>query len=130
MQATATRPAGTRTTTTVTRLLLLRGEIAFYRQDATSTTRTRSASPRAAYAALFLPDSDPDFADKLVAEAADGVRVRILAGDPEADAVLRRGLEEGINGGMAERVRIALSYLAPAIGSPGVEGAFAWSSQR
>jgi hypothetical protein len=78
----------------VTRLLLLRGEIAFHRQDATSTTRTRSASPRAAYAALFLLGSDPDFADKLVAKAADGVRVRILLGDPEADAVLRRGLEK------------------------------------
>jgi hypothetical protein len=74
-----------------------------------------------AYAALFLPDSDPDFADKLVAKAADGVRVRVLLGDPEGDAVRRRGLEEGINGGMAERVRIALSYLAPAIGCPGVE---------
>jgi transcriptional regulator with XRE-family HTH domain len=49
-----------------------------------------------AYAALFLPDSDPDFADKLVAKAADGVRVRVLLGDREADAVLRRGLEEAV----------------------------------
>jgi transcriptional regulator with XRE-family HTH domain len=74
-----------------------------------------------AYSALFLPDSDPDLAKTLVTKASEGVRVRVLLGDPNGGAVLRRGQEEGINGGMAERVRIALSYLAPAMDAPGVE---------
>lgn len=47
------------------------------------------------YSALFLPDSDPDLAKTLVTKASEGVRVRVLLGDPNGDGVLRRGQEEG-----------------------------------
>lgn len=74
-----------------------------------------------AYAALFLPDGNPDMAHNLAAKGADGVQVRVLLGDPNCEAVARRGEEEGIGEGMASRIRIALSYLAPVIGMPNVE---------
>jgi hypothetical protein len=74
-----------------------------------------------AFAALFLPDTDPDFAGKLAAKAAAGCRVRILLGDPDGTAIAQRGDEEGIGAGLAERVRITLSHLAPLAGVAGVE---------
>jgi len=74
-----------------------------------------------AYAGLFLLDSEPDLADVLVRRAAEGVRVRLLIGDPDSDAVALRGDEEGIEEGMAERTRMARTYLRPAFGAPGVE---------
>ncbi len=74
-----------------------------------------------AFAGLFLLDSEPDLADVLARKATDGVRVRILRGDPDGEAVALRGREEGINGGMAERTRMARTYLNPALGAPGVE---------
>lgn len=76
------------------------------------------------FAGLFMPDGDPDLANTLVEKGAAGVRVRVLLGDPDGEAVARRGEEEGINGGLAERVRISLSYLGPALGAPGVEFRF------
>lgn len=74
-----------------------------------------------AYAGLFLLDNEPELAQTIAAKASDGVRVRILIGDPESDAVRRRGDEEGIGTGLAERARIARSYLGPALAAPGVE---------
>ena len=64
-----------------------------------------------AYAALHLFDTNPDLGRALAAKAADGVRVRILLGDPDSPAVALRGEEEGIYEGLAERVRITLSHL-------------------
>jgi transcriptional regulator with XRE-family HTH domain len=74
-----------------------------------------------AYAGLYLPDTNPELAGVLAERGAAGVRVRIALGDPDCSAVALRGAEQGIGDGMAERIRIALSYLAPAIGAPGVE---------
>jgi len=74
-----------------------------------------------AYAGLFIVDNEPDIVDVIKAKAAGGVRVRILIGDPESEAVDLRGDEEGIGAGMAERVRIVLGHLAPALDAPGVE---------
>src|SRR4029450_2302310 len=59
-----------------------------------------------AYAALFLPDTDPDLAGEPAAKAAAGCRVRILLGAPDGSAVALRGEEETIGAGLAERIRI------------------------
>lgn len=66
-----------------------------------------------AYAALWLWDSVPRFAESLAAKAADGVEVRMCLGDPTSAAVELRGEEEGIGEGLAARTRLAASYAAP-----------------
>ena len=73
-----------------------------------------------AYAALFLPDTDPEFAGKLAAKGAAGCRVRLLLGDPAGSAVALRGDEEGIGAGLAERIRMSLAYLDPLVDAAGV----------
>ena len=47
--------------------------------------------------------------------------MRLILGDPDSDAVRRRGEEEGIGDGLAARVRLGLMYLRDAIGAPRVE---------
>ena len=74
-----------------------------------------------ALAASFLHDTLPDFHENLVARAAAGVRVRILLGDPESEAVARRGDEEGIGSSLADRCRLSWKYMRPVIGTPGIE---------
>lgn len=74
-----------------------------------------------AFAALFLPDTNPDLADVLEERARAGARIRIALGDPAGDAIHRRGDEEGIGASLAERAQIVLSHLAPLIDVPGVE---------
>jgi transcriptional regulator with XRE-family HTH domain len=66
-----------------------------------------------AFAALWLWDSVPAFAETVAAKAADGVRVRVCLGDPDSEAVGLRGEEEGIGDKMAARCRLALSYARP-----------------
>lgn len=73
------------------------------------------------YAGLFLLDNNPDITGLLTDRATAGVRVRILLGDPDAEAIRRRGDEEGIGADMSGRVRIAQRYLRPALGTPGLE---------
>jgi transcriptional regulator with XRE-family HTH domain len=63
-----------------------------------------------AYAALWLWDSVPEFAERLVLKIAGGAEVRICLGDPDSDAVALRGREEGVSNGMASRCRLAVSY--------------------
>ena len=74
-----------------------------------------------AYAGLFLLDTHPELAHLIASRARSGVAVRLLLGDPDSDAVRRRGEEEGIGEGMAQRCRLALRYLDPALSEPGVE---------
>ena len=74
-----------------------------------------------AYAGLFLLDTHPELAQLIADRARSGVAVRLLLGDPDSDAVHRRGEEEGIGEGMAERCRLALRYLDPALSDPRVE---------
>jgi transcriptional regulator with XRE-family HTH domain len=74
-----------------------------------------------AYAGLFLLDNHPELAHLIASRAQSGVAVRLLLGDPDSDAVHRRGEEEGIGEGMAERCRLALRYLDPALSDPRVE---------
>jgi hypothetical protein len=66
-----------------------------------------------AFAALWLWDSVPAFAETLAAKAAYGVAVRICLGDPDSAAVRLRGDEEGIAETLAARCRLALGYAKP-----------------
>jgi hypothetical protein len=73
------------------------------------------------FAGLFLPDGYPEIANLLVARAEQGTKVRLALGDPDSEAVRRRGDEERIGDGLAARVRLSLLYLRGAVGAPGVE---------
>ncbi len=73
------------------------------------------------YSSLFLPDSYPDFGDRLAVRVDAGASARLLFGDPESDAVRLRGQEERIGDGMASRVRLSLSYLREAQCHPKIE---------
>jgi hypothetical protein len=73
------------------------------------------------FAASFLHDAVPDFADHLAEKARQGVRVRLLFGDPSSDAVKLRGQEEGIDDLLAARCRLTWNYCEPLLRQPGVE---------
>jgi hypothetical protein len=73
------------------------------------------------FAGLFLPDGYPEIAKLLGSKAEQGTKVRLILGDPDSDAVRRRGEEERIGDGLAARVRLGLMYLRDAIGTPGGE---------
>ena len=60
-----------------------------------------------AYAALWLWDAVPDFAERLAEKLSSGTKVRICLGDPDSDAVSLRGREEGVSDGIANRCRLA-----------------------
>lgn len=68
-----------------------------------------------AYAALWLWDSVPRFAESLAGKAAEGVQVRVCLGDPASVAVRLRGDEEGVGEGLAARCRLAATYAAPLV---------------
>ncbi|WP_256788881.1 XRE family transcriptional regulator [Frankia sp. AvcI1] len=72
------------------------------------------------YAGLFLTDGTPDLAKRLIHKAENGVRVRVLLGDPDSEAVAARGAEEGVFGGVSARIKLSLTHLQDAIGAPGV----------
>jgi len=73
------------------------------------------------YAGLFLTDGTPDIAQALTLKGERGVRVRLMLGDPESEAVALRGAEEGVFDGVAARVRLGLTHLQDAIGKPGID---------
>jgi hypothetical protein len=68
-----------------------------------------------AYAGSFLHDSIPGFIDHVAERSDNGVRVRLLFGDPSSDAVALRGREEEIDDLMAARCRLTWKYLAPCV---------------
>jgi hypothetical protein len=53
--------------------------------------------------------------------AEEGLAIRVLLGDPDSDAVARRGAEEGVGDAMAARIHLSMTYMDPAFGVPGVE---------
>ena len=57
----------------------------------------------------------------LVSRAEQGTKVRLALGDPDSEAVRRRGDEERIGDGLAAQVRLSLMYLRGAVDAPGVE---------
>jgi lambda repressor-like predicted transcriptional regulator len=63
-----------------------------------------------AYAALWVWDTVPDFAERLAQKVASGTKVRVCLGDPDSDGVALRGREEGDSDGMTSRCRIAANY--------------------
>jgi transcriptional regulator with XRE-family HTH domain len=73
------------------------------------------------YAGLFLADGRADLPALLRRKAEDGITIRMLLGDPESEAVARRGAEEQVGEAMAARIRLSMSYMQPAFEVPGVE---------
>jgi Domain of unknown function (DUF5919) len=73
------------------------------------------------FSGLFLPDGYPEVAKLLANKAEQGAKVRLALGDPDSEAVRRRGEEEQIGDGLAARVRLSLMYLRDAVGATGVE---------
>lgn len=71
------------------------------------------------YSGLFLPEQYD--VNRLADRAQDGCRVRLLFGDPASAAVALRGREEGMGAGMAHRITLALRYIEPIVGVPGIE---------
>ena len=72
------------------------------------------------FSGMFLTDN-PALIKKLRAKAEEGVRVRLLIGDPASRAVARRSDEEGIGKGtLAAKVRNALAFYKPLDGVEGV----------
>ncbi|WP_040692320.1 helix-turn-helix domain-containing protein, partial [Nocardiopsis lucentensis] len=65
------------------------------------------------YAALFLHEQIPGWNDLLRDRAGEGVRVRVLIGDPDCDAVRVRGGEERFGHGIQSRCRLAAMHYGP-----------------
>jgi hypothetical protein len=73
------------------------------------------------YAGLFLLEQLPQLVDTFTAKANEGVRIRLLLGDPDCPAVAERGQEEGIDGAMASRIHNVLVLYKPLAEVPSVE---------
>lgn len=72
------------------------------------------------YAGLPWLESYPTVIERMRQRAIeDGLRVRLLFGDPDSPNVIARGDEEGID--MAAKVRNALRLVEPLVGVPGIE---------
>ena len=69
--------------------------------------------------ASSCPTAGRTFRLSLARGARDGVQVGCFLEIP-IRAVARRGAEERIGDGLAARIRLSLSYIAPAFGVPGV----------
>jgi len=70
------------------------------------------------YSGLPWFEANPAVLECLRRRADDGVQIRLALGDPDSDAVGRRGEEEGID--MAARVRNALRVIEPLVGNAGI----------
>ncbi len=72
------------------------------------------------YSGLFLAD-DPGMLRLFRIKAEQGVRVRILVGDPESPEVAARGEHEGIGESMASKIRNVMVLYRPLRDVAGVE---------
>lgn len=72
------------------------------------------------YAGLFLSE-DTGFQRMLRAKADNGVRVRILLGDPSSQNVAQRGLDEGIDDAVSVKIRNVLVMYKPLRNIEGIE---------
>src|SRR3954469_10531162 len=72
------------------------------------------------YSGLFLSE-DAGIRSIFRQKAAAGVRVRILLGDPESEAVAQRGTDEGVDEVQAGKIRNALVMYRPLRKVDGVE---------
>jgi transcriptional regulator with XRE-family HTH domain len=73
------------------------------------------------YAGLFLSDGRADLPTLLREKAAEGLAIRVLLGDPDCEAVARRGEEERVGEAMAARIHLSITYMQPAFDVPGLE---------
>jgi transcriptional regulator with XRE-family HTH domain len=74
-----------------------------------------------ANASLFLPEDNPESIEIIRSKAKEGTEVRIMMADPDSQECAIRGVEEQLYEAIPARVRMALSYYAPLVGSPGIE---------
>jgi hypothetical protein len=74
-----------------------------------------------AYALLHIPESHPRLLDLLREKASAGCAIRIAVADPNCANVAERDEEEGLEGALSARIRIALRYLDPLRDCPGAE---------
>ena len=72
------------------------------------------------YSGLFLSE-DTGIHRIFRAKAQQGVRVRILLGDPSSEHVAQRGDDEGVGDAMAAKIKNALVMYAPLRGVEGIE---------
>ncbi|MBV9011124.1 MAG: helix-turn-helix domain-containing protein [Pseudonocardiales bacterium] len=72
------------------------------------------------YSGMFIVD-DPGLLALFRAKAAQGVKVRILLGDPDSAEVAARGALEGIGDALASKIRNAIVLYQPLRGVGGVE---------
>jgi transcriptional regulator with XRE-family HTH domain len=70
-----------------------------------------------AFAGLFLTEEHSDWIPTLAAKAADGVRIRLLLGDPDGVQLAGRDGERDIGGGVAGRVTSVLAYYRQLVGA-------------
>jgi hypothetical protein len=73
------------------------------------------------YASLFLPEDNPEALDVIKHKAFDGAKVRFALGDPDSPELALRGREEQLGDAIPGRVRMALAYYRPLVGTPGIE---------
>lgn len=73
------------------------------------------------YAGLWLPEQLPSLTTLLQHKAEAGVSVRLLLGDPDCDAVMRRSQEEGIGDAIPAKIRNVLAHYQPLAGISGIE---------
>jgi transcriptional regulator with XRE-family HTH domain len=73
------------------------------------------------YAGLFFHEQEPRLISILRDKADAGVKIRLMFGDPDADVVVRRGLEEGIGETVPAKVRNSLALYRPLAGHPGID---------
>jgi transcriptional regulator with XRE-family HTH domain len=73
------------------------------------------------YAGLFLSDGRADLPALLREKAGEGLSIRLLLGDPDSEAVARRGSEERVGDAMAARIHLSMSYMQPVLDVPGIE---------
>ncbi|MEN3612125.1 XRE family transcriptional regulator [Plantactinospora sp. ZYX-F-223] len=62
------------------------------------------------YAGLFLVEQEPRLIPLLKAKAAEGVKVRVLLGDPDAEAIALKSVEEGTAGVMKAKIEQVMQY--------------------
>lgn len=72
------------------------------------------------YSGLFIPE-DAGILHVFRKKAEAGVSVRILLGDPDSEPVTQRGADEGIDSGMAARIRNAIVLYQPLRNRNGIE---------
>jgi transcriptional regulator with XRE-family HTH domain len=66
-----------------------------------------------AFAGLFLTEEHPDWLPLVKTKAEQGVRVRILLGDPDGEQLRSRDAERDIGGGVGGRVLAVLAHYTP-----------------